>query len=172
MLTKTSPEFLSFFAVCASRATQWRLDVTEGDKWLKVIKFSKETGERSNLPYCFIDRESGDIYLGANWKFPKKNFTRGNLFAADNGLAEMGPDGVRHRQAGCPKGFKHNAPRKTPIRKKKLQPEASFETLTPLITVPKNTGMVPAAVGGRLPVRTFTPKSQVDPLDDLDSLFD
>lgn len=42
--------------------------------------------------YCFVEYSTGDVMKAAGWKAPAKH-ARGNIFAADHGLTNMGPYG-------------------------------------------------------------------------------
>ncbi len=158
-VNRDTPELKSWFGKM-QRDSEWDLSIAEGSVYLKINK-SKD-GATADIPFCFIERLTGDILLAVNRKFPSKKFTRGNLFDASNGLDLMTPEGPKKMKAGCPKGFKYDHPRKTPVRQKKprLEPDGLiYENLPPLIRIPVTKAtMSPSFTSGILPVRIFSPK--------------
>lgn len=127
----------------ARAIAKWDLEISEGDKYLKIIKLDKVTKEVQPLPYAFIDRNTGVVYLGVNWRFPSTKFGRGCIFDEDNGISKLGPDSPLRMHNGCPKGYKHGTPKNQPEPK---VTEVRFELMRPLISVPKTSGYSPTAL--------------------------
>lgn len=48
---------------------------TKGGRFIKIIREQ----ESSRSVFCFVDKETLDIYKAASWKTPQKNGVRGNL---------------------------------------------------------------------------------------------
>lgn len=57
---------------------------SEGPKYVKVFN-------RGSV-HSFVDKTNGNVLKPASWKAPAKH-ARGNIYAADNGLKNMGPYG-------------------------------------------------------------------------------
>ena len=155
-----TPEFITWFHEIFN-LSEHRLEVNQSPHYLKLVSFW-DTGERMDLPFCFIDRATGEIYRAGNWRFPSKLHSRGNIFDVDNGLSQMTSTGPAIRQVGCPKGYKYDYKR---TRGPKVHPKDRMKgepkPLPPLINVPDTivTQAFPTAKGN-LPVRVFTPGKQ------------
>lgn len=68
-----------------------RIEAMEGGKRYVRVIFLSASGERESV-YAFVDTTNGDVLKADGWKKPAKH-ARGNIFAADNGLTNMGPYG-------------------------------------------------------------------------------
>lgn len=107
MITIEHPNVKAWLEVAQGKAKAWKLTMTEGKFYIRVVKSDIKTGETHPLPYAFIDLVSGSVYLAANWRFPSKKFSRGSIFDVDFGASKLGPDSPIHMHNGKPLGFKH-----------------------------------------------------------------
>lgn len=105
MISIDTNNFQQWLSIAHQKATGWDLRVSEGTFYLKVIK--AKNGQDQPLPYAFVCRNTGTVYLAANWRFPSKKYPRGTIFDADFGASKLGPDGPIHMHNGKPLGFKH-----------------------------------------------------------------
>jgi hypothetical protein len=113
-ITKTSPEFVSWFNACQSMIDAYMstsfpslnrpvLEIEEGNKFIKVVKVGHQ-----RIVYAFVAKNSfttktfgtvnaGDIYKPATYKAPAKH-ARGSILDATNGMSRMnsyGPEYLR-----------------------------------------------------------------------------
>lgn len=56
---------------------------------IKYFRVVKENGYGGSSAYCFVERETGNIYKPAGWKAPTTKHVRGNIYA-ENPLAGTG----------------------------------------------------------------------------------
>ena len=155
MVTVETPEFLSWWAKVKAQSA-WIITYKQGAAYIRVHKYD-ESGELSDMPYCFIDRATGNVLRAANWRFPSKKFARGNLFDELNGMGSMDPEGPQALKAGCPLGFKYDHKRKVPVRVKKHKPEGADYIEEPdLIKIPVDPPFVPYPAPKIPSVRTWT----------------
>jgi hypothetical protein len=88
-------------------------------------------------PFCFVERETGNIYKAGCWRFPAKKYIRGNIFDPDQGLSKMTPDGPAFLQSGCPKGF---------IHKPRNKEGSDYTEVAPLISIPPPSALLPIRI--------------------------
>jgi hypothetical protein len=60
---------------------------TTGNRFMKVL--------RGHSVHAFVDRVNGDVLKPASWNAPAKG-ARGNIFAVDNGLTNIGEYGPKY----------------------------------------------------------------------------
>ena len=71
-----------------------KLRVDEGRKFVRIVMTEGPEGVHGSA-FCFINKETGDVLKAASWKTPAKNFARGNIFDAKNGLGRFCWTGMR-----------------------------------------------------------------------------
>lgn len=79
-VAKIQDETNKYYAENFKNLTPSIIEISNGGKFFKVIK--SDQGSRS--VYCFIDKQTGDIYKAAGWAAPAKH-VRGNIFDANFG---------------------------------------------------------------------------------------
>ena len=75
------------------RGASDEITTTDGPKYVRVVRSQRGCTGRS--VYCFVCRETGNIYKARSWKGPELNVPRGNIYAPD-ALAGCGPYGVAY----------------------------------------------------------------------------
>lgn len=56
---------------CAGKMADKVFTITNGRKYAKVVSSNK--GGNHNSVFCFIDRNTGEVYKAATWKSPAKH---------------------------------------------------------------------------------------------------
>lgn len=66
----------------------------KGIKFVRIVRYDypQQVGFQGSSVHCFIDKTNGDVLKAAGWKAPAKH-ARGNIYAEDQGLQNMGPYG-------------------------------------------------------------------------------
>lgn len=71
-----------------------KITVDEGRKYIRLV-MSEGPDARCGSAWGFIDKTNGNVLKSAGWKTPAKNFSRGNIFDAQNGLGRFCWTGIR-----------------------------------------------------------------------------
>lgn len=74
------------------RAPQVSVD-PRGKRYLRIVRGD---GVQRSV-YCFVERDTGDIYKAAGWKAPAKG-VRGSIFSEDRGQSICTPYGCGYRR--------------------------------------------------------------------------
>ena len=97
MIDKNSSELNSFVD---SLQTMFDKNVDKAGilKKTVIVKFNRKfirisTKDTQEMVYCFVDKETGQVFKPASWNAPAKH-ARGNIFNTDNGMSCCGPYGV------------------------------------------------------------------------------
>src|SRR5262245_56069482 len=61
-----------------------RLSGEGGPRYIRIVAASY-ANDSDRRAFCFIARDTGDVFKPKGWKGPEKNFARGNIFDAQNG---------------------------------------------------------------------------------------
>ena len=69
------------------------LSVSEGKKFVKIIRTDANNGQRS--VHAFVNKENGAVLKAAGWKVPAKG-DRGNIYDPDCGAEAVTPWGIRY----------------------------------------------------------------------------
>lgn len=73
-----------------TRANPYTLECDYGTKYIRLV--AVQHGHRS--AWGFIDKTNGNVLKAACWKAPAKNFARGNIADAMNGVARAHWSGI------------------------------------------------------------------------------
>ena len=66
-----------------------------GPKYVRVVRHRGEKPFVSeHSAYCFVEKETGNIYKSKGYKGPEKNHVRGNILDERGGMGWLGPYGI------------------------------------------------------------------------------
>lgn len=71
-----------------------KITIEEGSKYIRLV-CSEGPQNGAACAWGFICKTTGNVLKAASWKTPAKNFARGNIFDAHNGLGRFCWTGVR-----------------------------------------------------------------------------
>lgn len=75
-----------------------KLTMEEGSRYIRIVSTDVDKDgnprEYSRRVWGFVDKVNGDVLKAATWKAPAKNFARGNIADANNGLGRASWTGV------------------------------------------------------------------------------